>query len=235
MKTAKKYSAIESVEDNCEKCYNGIFIEKCKNELNLCKSKIDGLQIFQDLPWERLSSSTRTEMKYINSGHGNSYDHESKNNTATYSIEEVSRNNLNTVPIYCIGFKYFLSQEDVCDTVDAMSVYSKGLEIIFAEYVNATIVGNDINIKSLFEVALSTNGNGEQTIVQAEIHGAKEPTREDIEKVLLEIYEMQQLPPSTGLSSLEESKLFETESIWNETQEVWSISFYLTAVGSDIF
>lgn len=235
IKTAKKVSAMGSVQKNCEICLKDIFIEECQRTLNQCKYQNNGFKIFQGLPWG-LPISSKTEMKYDNIELGDIYNHDFKDRNTDYSLGATNRNDFNTGPIYCTGFQYYFDQGDVCDTHDAMSVYSKSLQITFTKYLRETISKIHVETWNQFAQTQSgSSGNGEPKIFQAKIHGEEEPTKEEIKKVLREMYERKQVPSFTEEDSSGESKFFRTEMNWHEDEEVWHISFYLTAAGSTIF
>lgn len=60
-------------------------------------------------------------------------------------------------------------------------MYAKGLEITFTNYLIG-IVEKDVSSTSLFEDSLGTNGNGVPIIVQAEIYGRRNPTKQKNQK-----------------------------------------------------
>lgn len=237
MKTTKKYSAIETVSGSCEICFNGALIEKCQHQLNVCKSKIDRLRILQDPP-ERISSSSRMQSEFGQFGHSDISLLRSKSSFDDYFTQATNRYDLNTSSksLYCTGFQYFLDNEDVCNTIDAKSVYSKGLEIIFTKYLNETIKEEDINSTSLFEDPLGTNSNGEPVILKAEIHGRKRLTKKKIKNALRKALAKKQIPSKYFLEDLNGRKtLFTTKRYWNKTRKLWVITFILSVAGLSVF
>lgn len=234
METAKKYSAIETVMGKCGICYDGNVkeIDKCQRKLDMCKVEIDKLDIVQDLPGESIASTTRTEMNYRNVRTYSTYAQESRNTTINYFIEAASRYNMDvhSNSIYCTGFRYFVNTEDVCNTIEAKSVYSKGLEIVFTKYLSETITEErDINSTSLFEDPLGTSGAGYPILVQAEIRGREKPTGKKIKNALRKVRAMQQLPEFNDLKSLRGKALFKTTKEWNKWKKVWTITFHFRA------
>lgn len=238
MKTAHKYSAIESVTENCELCYNDNLKGKteCQQKLNLCKAKIDELRIFQDLPRESLYANRRMSMNYAHFGYSDTYVSESKNSSFGYFTNATSRDDFTarSISIYCSGFQYFLDYEDVCDTIDAKSVYSKGLEITFTKFLNDSISKKeDINSTSIFEDTLGPNGGGEPIIVQAEIRGRKKPTKQMIKNALNKARKLKQLPSMKDLYNV--GPLFKTTKYWNKKQSVWIVNFHFKASVEEFF
>lgn len=61
---------------------------------------------------------------------------DSKRKSIDYIINTTNQDNMDMNSMYCTGFRAFVTQKNICDTIDARSVYSKGLEITFTEYLD---------------------------------------------------------------------------------------------------
>lgn len=239
MRTAKKYSAIESVVGNCEICFGGISVKKCKQKMDLCKSRIDKLIIYQDLPRKRISGNSKMEMNYRKFGLGDNYVQESSYRSVEFFSEAANYNNLNiSDSIFCTGFQYFLDNGDFCNTIDARSVYSKGLEITFTNYLNESIMEEDITSTSLFEDLFGTSGNGDPIIVQLKIRGRKSPVAGKIKDALRKSLTKQQIPKKLFFENMKSETgkaLYKTKRYWNKYQKIWIVTFVLSEAGSEIF
>lgn len=121
MNTTKKYSAIETVTVNFEIFFTGIGIIKYKRKLNLCKSQIDELRIFQNSQKVVISITSRIEVAHGNFGRSDSSVQEPCNIPADCFVNATNRDDLheNSSSIYCTGFQSFLDKDDVCNTIDA--------------------------------------------------------------------------------------------------------------------
>lgn len=230
MRTAKKYSSIEPVTSKCEMCYDGKTVETCKDELYICRSRIDELQISQ-YPFE---TSSKIKTAFGKFGNGISHPNQSFNRTVHTSIMARRENHLKK-SIYCQGFHYFLSQHDPCETIDGKSVYSKGLEITFTKYLTENINEKDVNSSSMFEDTLGIAGNsGKPIIVQATIRGKRTPTKKKISKALRKVYARARKFPS--FNSLNGKQLFKTSNPrWIRKRSLWVINFHFLQPIDDVY
>lgn len=161
-----------------------------------------------------------------------------------YLNKEKNRDSLNTDSnsVYCKGFQSFLSRGDVCNTIDAKSVYSKGLEITFVNNLkNEDIMEDGIDSKSLFEDTYGLYGTGEPILLQADIYGGekeRKPTKEKIRKALEKALAEKQLPSQYSFNDAASENvepLFTVNMFWNKKRKVWTVKFLLTLTGNKYF